>query len=91
MLPIFVATNTYVSYTHKHLYWESLYQLLHLKKTLGFIPIIMSVLGIIPWSSVKTTVIKVLVVGAKNQFMVLATIVQEVDARGTHIINHVRK
>lgn len=47
MLPIFVATNTYVSYTHKHLYWESLYQLLHLKKTLGFIPIIMFLLGII--------------------------------------------
>ena len=32
-----------------------------------------------------------LVVGAKNQFMVLATGVQEMDALGTVIINHVQK
>ena len=32
-----------------------------------------------------------LVVGAKNQFMVLATGVQLVDAQPTVIINHVRK
>ena len=40
-------------------------------------------------SSVKTTKVEILLVGAKNQFMVLATSLQEVDARSTLIINHV--
>ena len=33
----------------------------------------------IPWSSIKTTEVEFLVVGAKNQFMVLATIVEKVE------------
>ena len=45
----------------------------------------------IPWSSVKTTEVLKHVVVAKNQFMVLAIVVQKVDARGTDIISRVRK
>ena len=41
------------------------------------------------WSTVKTTEVEILVVRAKNQLMVLATGLQEVDARRTLIINHV--
>ena len=44
----------------------------------------------IPWSSFQISVVEWLVVGAKNQFMVLPTIVQNRDARTTIITNHVR-
>ena len=45
----------------------------------------------IPWSSFQTTMVELLVVGAKNQFMVLATGVQKMNAHSTGIINHVQK
>ena len=49
----------------------------------------------IPCSSVKTTEVEILVMGAKNQFMVLPTIVINTaiilsDGTSTCIINHVR-
>ena len=43
----------------------------------------------IPWSTIQTTEVELLVVGAKNQFMVLVTIVIDLDAQTTGIINHV--
>ena len=47
----------------------------------------------IPWPSILTTEVEIVVGGAQNQFMVLATVVKNAKkkAGGTGIINHVRK
>ena len=44
----------------------------------------------IPWSTIQTMEVELLVVGAKNRFMVLVTIVIDLDAQTTGIINHVQ-